>query len=215
MSRAKLFACRTLEDEVNTSLNDTVECEFLEYGLHNTPAKLQQELQQKIDADSQHDLILLGYGLCSNGTAGLHSDRHTLIIPRVHDCISLLLGSREYYQQEFFKCPGTYYLSSGWIRQQGDPLSSYRRYCDKYGEAKARMFMELEYANYKRIAFIQTVGERQEDLEYSRSVAAFLGLEHTVLQGSTGYVQNLVDGKWDEEFLVIHPGKTVLLEDFM
>lgn len=215
MIKAKLFACRTLEDEVNTALSDGVECDFLEYGLHGTPAKLQQELQQKIDADSQHDLILLGYGLCSNGTAGLRSDRHTIVIPRVHDCISLLLGSRESYQREFFKCPGTYYLSTGWIRQQGDPLSSYQRYCAKYGEAKARMFMELEYVNYKRIAFIQTVGEHQEDLDYSMKVAAFLGLEHTVLQGSTGYVQNLVDGKWDEDFLVIPPGETVSLEAFM
>lgn len=215
MSRTKIFACRTLEDEINAVSNGSTECEFLEYGLHNTPDKLHQELQKKIDDDSEHDVILLGYGLCSKGTAGLSSNRHTLVVPRVHDCISLLLGSREYYQQEFFKCPGTYYLSTGWIRQKGDPLSSYERYCAKYGEKKARMFMEIEYVNYKRVAFIQTVGADKEEIEYSLKAASFLGLDHAVLQGSLSYMQKLINGEWNEEFLVIQPGTTILLEDFM
>ena len=177
MSRTKIFACRTLEDEINAVSNGSTACEFSEYGLHNTPDKLHQELQKKIRRSSEHDVILLGYGLCSKGTAGLSSNRHTLVVPRVHDYISLLLGSREYYQQEFFKCPGTYYLSStGWIRQKGDPLSSYERYCAKYGEKKARMFMEIEYVNYKRVAFIQTVGADEEEIEYSLKAASFLGL---------------------------------------
>ena len=140
----RLFACKTLQDEINAVLNSNVDCDFLEYGLHNTPAKLQQELQKRIDETSGYDTILLGYGLCSNGTAGLRSDRHKLVIPRVHDCISLLLGSRELYDREFGKCPGTYYLSKGWIDQKGDPISSYRKYCERYGERKALRFIRQE-----------------------------------------------------------------------
>ncbi len=95
-----------------------IDSEFLEYGLHDTPDKLRQELQKCIEKSSQYDTLLLGYGLCSNGVAGLKSDKHRIIIPRVHDCISLLLGSRARYEDEFERHPGTFYLSNGWIKQK-------------------------------------------------------------------------------------------------
>ena len=49
----------------------------------------------------EYDAILLGYCLCSNGIVGLSSRKVPLIIPRGHDCITLLLGSREKYQEYF------------------------------------------------------------------------------------------------------------------
>ncbi len=215
MGGMKLFACRTLEDEINAVSGGSVDCDFLEYGLHNTPAKLKEELQKRIDGTPGCDTILLGYGLCSNGTAGLCSDRHKLVVPRVHDCISLLLGSRELYDQEFGKCPGTYYLSKGWIDQKGDPVSSFRRYCERYGEKKALRFIRQEYANYKRIALIHTVTNSGAYVRYSLKVADFLGLEHTELEGSLRYVRKLIAGEWDDEFLIISPGETVSLEQFL
>ena len=48
MSKIKILACRTLEDEILAVLPENVDAEFLEYGLHNTPGKLRQE-QQRID----------------------------------------------------------------------------------------------------------------------------------------------------------------------
>jgi hypothetical protein len=126
-----------------------------------------------------------------------------------------LLGSRELYDQEFGKCTGTYYLSKGWIDQKGDPVSSYRRYCEKYGEKKALRFIRQEYANYKRIALIHTVASSGAYVRYSMKVADFLGLEHTELEGSLRYVRKLIDGEWDDEFLIISPGETVSLEQFI
>jgi hypothetical protein len=210
----KIFACKTLEEEIRAVLSRSVDCEFLEYGLHNTPAKLQKELQKRIDEASDGE-ILLGYGLCSNGTANLMSVRHTLVIPRVHDCISLLLGSRELYEQEFKRCPGTYYLSKGWIDQKADPVSSYRKYCEKYGEKRAREFIKLEYANYKRVAFIHTVADSGEYVGYSMEVACFLGVEHAEIQGSLRYIDKLINGEWDAEFLIIQPGETISLNCFI
>jgi hypothetical protein len=211
----KIFACKTLEEEIRAVLSSSVDCEFLEYGLHNTPAKLQKELQNRIDEVSDNGVILLGYGLCSNGTANLLSARHTLVIPRVHDCISLLLGSRELYEREFKKCPGTYYLSKGWIDQKGDPVSSYRKYCEKYGEKRAREFIKLEYANYKRVVFIHTVADSKDYVGYSMEAADFLGIEHAEIQGSLRYIEKLINGEWDAEFLILHPGETISLNCFL
>lgn len=125
MSNTKILACRTLEDEILSILPSNTDADFLEYGLHNTPDKLRQELKQKIIESEGYETLLFGYGLCSNGVAGLKAEKQTFVVPRVHDCISLLLGSRKQYDEEFEHYPATYYLSKGWIKQKGDPMSSF------------------------------------------------------------------------------------------
>jgi hypothetical protein len=180
----------------------------LEYALHNVPKKLCRELQEQIDTNADDcDTVLLGYGFCSNGVDGLLSRRHTIVIPRAHDCISLLLGSRAEYYREFHDNPGTYYLSKGWISQGGDPLTSFRQYCQRYGESKARMFMEIEYANYTRLAYIHTVGDDGDDVQYSKEVADFLKLKFVELQGSLRLFEKMARGDWDDDFIVNPPGQ--------
>lgn len=215
LNRVKLIACRTLEDEIRAVLPESVDCDFMEYALHSSPERLREKLLQKISEADGYETLLFGYGLCSNGVAGLKSEQHVLVIPRVHDCISLLLGSRKLYDTEFRKCPGTYYLSKGWIDQKGDPLSSYERYRERYGDEKARWIIEMEYANYKRLVYIHTVPISEDYVEYSKKVAAFLGLEFVEIKGSLGYLEKLVKGEWDRDFIVCPPGKEVQLYYFI
>ncbi len=100
-----------------------VDLSFQPFGLHDTPDELRRQVQSEIDKRStgQFDCILLTYGLCSRGTAELMARDTPLVIPRAHDCITLLLGSRARYENEFQQHPGTYYYSTGWIeRKEGD-----------------------------------------------------------------------------------------------
>jgi hypothetical protein len=87
----------------------------MEKGLHDVGTKkmsamLQSEID-KVDAE-KYDMILLCYGLCNNGICNLHSSL-PIVIPRAHDCITLLMGSKEKYKDYFEKIPGTFFLSSG------------------------------------------------------------------------------------------------------
>ncbi|MDS1030584.1 DUF1638 domain-containing protein [Bacillota bacterium LX-D] len=215
MNNTKLIACRTLEDEINAIKPQNIDCEFLEYALHNTPDVLKNKLTDAIIQDKDHDTLLLGYGLCSNSTAGLKSDRHTIVIPKVHDCISLLLGSRTKYHQEFDRFPATYYLSKGWIKQKGDPLSSYKRYCEKYGEENAKYVMDVEYANYQRVAYIHTLGNDADDVEYSKEVAKFLKVEFVEIEGSLRIFEKLLNAEWDKEFIINRPGMIISASSFV
>lgn len=211
MNRTRLFYCRTLENEIAATVAHTAPgstAEGLEYALHNVPNKLRLELQDRIDTTGDDcDLILLGYGFCSNGVDGLRSERHTIVLPRVHDCISLLLGSGTEYYREFHANPGTFYLSRGWISQGGDPLTSYRNYCQRYGEKKARMVIEIEYAHYQRLAYIHTVGDDEDCIRYSKEVADFLGVKFVELQGSLRLLEKLAGGEWDDDFIISPPGQ--------
>lgn len=210
-SKAVLFYCKTIEEEIRAAVASSgkeLVLDGLEFALHDFPQKLCQQLQSRVESAGDCGWILLGYGFCSNGVAGLVSQQQTIVIPRVHDCISLLLGSRAGYNREFHNHPGTFYLSKGWIRQGGDPLTSYKKYCQRYGEEKASMVIKMEYANYSRLAYIHTTGNDDDDeVRYSREVAQFLGLEFVEIQGSLRYFEKLVRGEWDDDFIVNPPGR--------
>ncbi|MDI7260178.1 MAG: DUF1638 domain-containing protein, partial [Thermodesulfobacteriota bacterium] len=92
-----VLACAVMEREVRQFGNGKVEFKYFDYGLHRTPENMAKALQTEIDQAEEKDYkgIIIGYGLCSNGIVGLHSRKHLLVIPRIHDCITLFLGSTE------------------------------------------------------------------------------------------------------------------------
>ena len=71
-----------------------------------------------------YDAILLGYALCGRGTEGLRAGKTQLVLPRAHDCIGLLMGSRQRYQAYFDTHPGVYFRSPGWVENQSSGSDS-------------------------------------------------------------------------------------------
>ena len=96
-----LVACRVFEAEIarhRGSAASIAVTRFLEIGLHDRPDHPRVALQLEIDAlDSRDDIqaIVMAYGLCGRGTAGLRAGRHRLVIPRGHDCITVFMGCKE------------------------------------------------------------------------------------------------------------------------
>jgi len=214
--KVKVFACYTLADEIQKIIPPNIDLELLPYALHREPQKLQSELQQRIDADFDHDTLLFGYGLCSYGVVNLHSERHTLVIPRVHDCISILMGARQIYDREFEKCPGTIYLSKGWIDQGAEPLAEFKRYSETFGEENAQWMIDTQYSNYQRVVFIDTeVGNSKELANYSSEVAMYIKADYQEQRGSLRILEKLILGDWDQEFVVTPPGRIVMQRDFL
>ena len=105
-----ILACQVLQDLLTGLLPEDQEVTYMDYGLHRVPSKMTGTLQERLDNIQVPSLVVLGYGLCGNGLRGLRAGRHTLLVPRVDDCIALLLGSYPAYVQEFGAEPGTYWL---------------------------------------------------------------------------------------------------------
>jgi hypothetical protein len=113
-------------------LPEGVTYEVLDFGLHLTPEKLRDQLQEAIDgASAEADTIILGYGLCSMAVVSLKANGCTLVIPRVDDCIAIFLGSRAAYQKQFGQEPGTYYLTKGWVEVNDTPFAEYEQLVEK------------------------------------------------------------------------------------
>lgn len=126
--RIHIIACRVLTRELSYLISQsphTVDITWLPQGLHDTPEKLRALIADAIDGLYRQreqrmlkhfpDVIVLGYGLCSNGVVGLESRDIPLVIPRTDDCIALFLGSQERYLRLFEEYNGTYWLNNGWI----------------------------------------------------------------------------------------------------
>jgi hypothetical protein len=213
-----VLACAVMEKEIRQFHNGRVEFKFFDFGLHRTPENMSKALQGEIDQASQQDYegIVLGYGLCSNGIVGLQCPKQRLIIPRIHDCISLFLGSPESYQEQAKQHPGTYYLTPGWIEKGETPISKFNSYAQSYGEETARWVLHEEMKNYTRIVFIDTgVYNSEPYRKIARQNADFLGISYEGLKGSPKLFKDLVGGPWEKDFLVLAKGQSVEQEMFL
>ena len=235
--RLKVIACEIMFREICYCVcqsKNIVDITSLRKGLHDIgQKKMSKALQEEIDQVSkdQYEAILLGYGLCNNGVAGLTAGKIPLIVPRAHDCITLLLGSKERYREYFDAHPGTYFRSTGWIERnfldeehKGKDIPSQlgmnrtlEEYVVKYGEENALYLMETfekwnGLRNYDRIAYIDMgVGNFQEYEEKARKEASDKGWKFKRLNGDIGLLRRLIDGDWNqEEFLVVRPGEKII-----
>jgi hypothetical protein len=212
-----IIACKILQSALEEMLPERLRqrTQFMDYGLHRTPAQMGQALQAAIDAIETPGRIVLGYGLCGNALEGIKAGSHTLIIPKVDDCIALLLGSRRAYLQQMQKAPGTYYLNKGWLESGSDPLREYREYAEKYGAAEADWIMDQQYRNYERLVLIAHDPNdldkyRPQALEVARYCRQW-GMRFEEILGSDRFIRRLTEiiedpDTADDEFVVVGPG---------
>lgn len=222
--RFYLIACRALWREVcfvAANCEQALDIQFLKRGLHDQPDLLRQVLTEEIakaDEDG-YDAVLLAYGLCGRGIAGLRAGRIPLVIPRAHDCITLLLGSKERYRQYFAQYPGTYWYTPSWIETANQPSreryeARLKEYVERYGEENGRYLMEtLEnwVTRYSRATYIDWgLGDNERYKRFTRECAQSLGWEYDELRGDPALLRDLCEGRWHEDrFLVVPPGHSV------
>jgi hypothetical protein len=212
-----VIACSVMKHELLEFESDESSFVFLEQGLHNTPEKMKEAIQQEIDrADRIGETIVLGYGLCGNGIVGIRSERQCVVIPRVHDCISLFLGSRERYDEEHRKEPGTYYLTRGWIGEKDSPLGTFEKYCERLGKEKAEWGIREQFKSYTRIAFVHTgIQVSEAHREHAIENAQFLGLKYEEIKGSLAFFEKMFKGSWNGDFVILRPGEEATQELFL
>lgn len=211
-----------------------VDVNMLRLGLHRQPVDLQARLQAEIDESvgQGYDAIIMVYGLCGRATAGITARDVPVVIPRAHDCITLFLGSRSRYKEQHEKTPGTYWYSLDYIERGSldgtltalgaagidstwNIESEYDQYVAKYGKDNADYLMEVMGAwrsHYNRAAFIDMgVGSSQAIETKAQEEAARRGWNFERVAGDMVMVRRLLDGDWNEDFLVLQPGQRLAM----
>lgn len=225
--RFKIIACCVLFRELSLCAAYSphlIDVEFLHRSLHSEPDRLREEVQKCIDKNvgAGYDALLMGYALCSNGLADLVARDTPLIIPRGHDCITLLLGSRAAYDEVFRDNPGTYFYTPGWIEREGLEKERtsvegeaarariYQEYVEKYGAENASYLMEMLHSwqkNYSRAMFIEMgLVDMEEHKEQVRALAREFNWQYDERKGDLRLIRALVNGEWDPaDFIIVPP----------
>lgn len=209
-----------------------IDVSFLPKGLHDLgAAPMLERVQAAVDAcgGESYDALLLGYGLCNNGLAGLTARAAPLIVPRAHDCLALFFGSRQRYQEYFEQHPGTYFFTTGWI-ERGEASGDLKQISighqmgmDKtmeqliaeYGEDNAQFLHETLCAppqNYSQCTFIEMGVEPDGSFEQTaRDRAAEHGWKFDKVRGDMQLIERLLNGPWDDaDFLTVPPRHRVV-----
>ena len=213
-------------EHLRDTLGLRVRLEFLEQTLHEKPDDLRRQLQAAIDrveaSAAPSRTLLLGYGLCGRGLTGVSSRQSTLVIPRVHDCIPLLLGVDQDGAGELSQSGGTYWFSPGWlgcsqvafVRERDKRRAGYE---EQYGADNAAYLMDLEASwlrSYTGACLIRWKAFGDRYVKDARAVATDAGLPYREREGSDSYLRALLEGGKDQRrFLHVPPGNTIDLNE--
>jgi Protein of unknown function (DUF1638) len=230
--RLKLISCEVLYREMCDSVARSphqVDVEFLPKGLHDMGSgEMRRRLQEVIDRTdpSSYEAVLMGYALCGTGLAGLIARTIPIVVPRAHDCIALLMGSRRRYQEYFDAHPGVYFRSTGWL-ERGESLEqiaqtrigvgkSLDELIQKYGDENGRyLYEELNryQQNYRQLTYIETRLEPNDSFEQrARQEAVRRGWEFEKIAGDLTLFRRLISGDWGkEDFLTVDPGFRIIV----
>lgn len=231
----KAICCDVMRREMYAAAarsKNTVDLEFLPTGSHeDEPTGLRGRLQRALNAvDGPYDAVVLGFGLCNYGIAGLTAHNFPFIVPRAQDCIALFLGGRQAYKAQCERCPGTYFQTSGWMESAGgadaarqfgaqhrdDVELTLEEMIDKHGDVNGKIFFQAlneHIRNCRRLVYIPMAVEPDNRFEEaSREEAEKNGWDFDIVPGKMDFIQRLVDGPWDPaDFITVPVGSQVTM----
>ena len=210
-----------------------IDIQLVKRGLHDEPTKMRAKLQKKIDLmeNLDYEAVLLGFGLCGGGSVGLQARDIPLVIPRVHDCVSLLLGESKRYEVESNKNPGTYWYSQDFAERSAEEgkftslgtiadealAKQFDTFIQQYGRDNAEYLIETLgswHKKYKRAAFIDMgVVEPDGFKDKMHSEAERHGWRFDLLAGDLLILRDLLNGAWlkkdHQNFIIIPPNHSI------
>lgn len=206
----KLLGCKIFEREIASVVVDSpndIDVTTVRQRLHDYPSNLMRELQDeidRIDANAHRqtnnvdytpiDAILLGYGLCGKAVIGLKSQRYPIIIPRVHDCVALLLGTRERFAEIAPKSAGVFFFSPGFAAGYAKRMTNG---ADEFDMCRYLFYLERYKGNERRALKAVRI---EQSLTSAYHACSYIKWPNIDLPAHEGLVRNLADArKWTYE----------------
>ncbi|MDR0459416.1 MAG: DUF1638 domain-containing protein [Coriobacteriales bacterium] len=217
--KTAILACKTIREELllaESRVNSGYEIHWVESNLHNVPEKLTEGIQVLLDQLDDYDRVLLAFGFCGGSVAGIRTHSFDLYVPRIDDCISLMIGSIK--QRELLsEGHRSIYLTKGWLDHESNIWSEYQYSVDKFGEKTAQYVIESMFGNYDWLSLIDTGAyDITTIFEQADQIAERFGMERVVIPGTVAYFEQLLTGPYDEKlFLHVQPHSLLTADELV
>lgn len=216
MSRV-ILSCSSLEKYIYAAqekMHTDYPVVMLDRKYHVEPQQMQQHILDTIDTISADvDTLLVAMGFCGGSWANLSFDKR-IIIPRVDDCVTLLLHTNDNWHPNLKETGHLYMFDED---SAFSPEGIYQSLREQYEDWKADMLFDMWFENYSHLDIIDTGMYDCYNEEYVQKMQKSADLIHSTLdyvEGGNIVLEKLVSGQWDEQFLVVEPGTVISHGDF-
>lgn len=210
-----ILCCVSLEKEVRLAMarkEISYPLHILTDNNHDVPNRLREAIQRELDGIRDADRVLMAFGTCGGAMVGLRTGNFQLILPRVDDCLSLLMGSME---QRYAALQGGFgiFLTESWLSSSRSMENELERIRRVYPPKRAETIIRLMYRNFDSLNVIDTGAYPVESiLPRTQALAEQLHLTHRMVPGDSRYLETLLTGPWDAGRFICIPENTVITD---
>lgn len=213
--KVKILCCRTLEPEVRLAMarcGSAAELIVLQENNHDVPRKLRENIQAQLDKMVDADRVLMAFTTCGGAMAGLKTGDFELVIPRVDDCLSLLMGSME-RRRDVLEGGFGMFVTESWLNHEKGIEAELERICRTYPPERAQRVIRAMYGNFDSLNVIDTGAyDLNTILPRTQKLAERLHLKHRIAAGTTAFLEALLQGPYDPARFIVIPPRNIVTE---
>ena len=211
MNKTVILSCTSLKDYVELTqkkLNTDYPVIYLSRLYHRDPAEMREHVISALEGlDPEVETVLVSMGFCG-GSWDKVKVPCRVVIPRVDDCISLLLQTTDEPVSNLKKPDHLY------VKDKDPDKENFKSIFDHLtkdiDEETKKRYHEDWMRYYREIDIIETEINDSRRPEYAEKVKAdadWLQAEMAYVPGGTHLLEKLISGNWDEQFLVFELGE--------
>lgn len=208
-----VLACESMVDYVRAAqkrLNTAYPVFVLHYGSTENPVQMQLHITQATaQMPEEIDTLLVAMGFCGGSWNQVTAERR-MVIPRVDDCVSILLNDGRRHRPNPKKM-GHLYVT------EWQPQSTCKRLCQQCPRWKADANYPRWFANHSRMDIVDTGTfdcYSEDYVEEAQRCADSMNCTLGYVSGSNLLMEKLIGGQWDDQFIVAEPGQRISHKDF-
>lgn len=212
-SKTIVIACDSLREYVEAAqkrAHTDYPVLFMDKKYHRDPAEMREHLIKTLrDLPESVETVLAAMGFCGGSWDGVETPCR-LVLPRIDDCVSLLLQTGDRPVSDLKSAKHLY------VRARDPADESFKSIFEKLtadkDEETKRRYHEDWKSYYDCISIMDTGLNdclRPGYLEAVKRDADWLDAGVEFVKGGTYLIEKLLRGEWDKQFLVLEPGSRV------
>ena len=209
-----ILTCSSLADYIDQAqenMGTALPVVHLDKRYHVEPKDMREQILEAIGTLSRnHDTILVGMGFCG-GSWDQVTAPCRIVIPRVDDCVSLLLQRGDAY------VPNLKEMGHLYLYEKDVSESLFSRIGEEADEELAEELIDMYFGNYHHLDIIDTGYNdcySEEYVEAAQEEADRIHMALDYVEGGIHLLEKLVAGKWGGQFLVAEKGHLIKHGDF-